>query len=433
MQVFLKRRRKQKKLHTKDLIEAHSAGRGRLQYLRKEFQATSNLGYLKNKRSYIVTTPENFSFIHDADEAMNCIASLLAIPRNSKLKPRAKEIHIDQRRCKTIGLGATAVFDVCALLIRSEQRLRSKGYRFTGSFPDDEQVCNQVKVMGITKHLEVAGTNAPKEFEDNVVQLPLQRGRKRNEDWKGKNDQESVSSRLAKYLNECFTTASSFSLTQSATRQILKWTGEIITNAEEHSGVDDWYAMACMLPMKTTSSAIIGKCELVIFGFGKSIYQTLSSSSTPQDLREQIESLVTEHTKSGFFQHKYKPEDLWTLYALQEGVSSRHSVSAPGGTGTVRLIEAFQTLGQTVDDDKKPEMVLLSGSTRIIFNQRYKMQPEDVEGGPRNIIAFNAQNSLREKPDPKCVGSIEGFFPGTLLSFKFYVDQRFLETLPIQV
>jgi hypothetical protein len=403
--------------------------------LRREFSAESNVGYERKTRSHIVSMPKNFSFISDAEGAMKCIKSLLSIPARSEAIPRAKRIYIDQRNCEKIGIAATAVFDVCAMLIKDEQKARGrKGYSFAGAFPRKSNVANQVKVMGITKHLEVAEAQAPKEFEDAIVHLPLQRGRRRADDWKGKNDQEIVSTRLAVYLNNCFETASNFALTEDAMAQIVKWAGEVITNAEEHSGVSDWYAMACMLPSQALGdpNAVIGECELVIFGFGKSIYETLSAKTTAPRIRTQIEHLVEEHTKSGFFSHsKYRPEDLWTLYALQEGVSSLSTeLNSDRGTGTVRLIEAFQTLGQTIDEDKKPKMLLLSGATRIDFNGRYRMQRQQVDGGDRNILAFNASNSLRERPDPDCVGSISGFFPGTLLSFKFYVDQRFLETLP---
>jgi hypothetical protein len=440
--LLLKRKRKKsdyrKKSLRKHFLDADpplTEAARRLRYLRREFKSKSQLKYAKKSRSYVVTMPETFSFIHNPEAAMECIQSLLAVPPKSQTTPRAKFIHIDQKNCKKTGLAATAVFDVCAMLIKDEQKAHgSKAYTFAGTFPDNLRVRNQVKVMGITKHLQVRGFNAPKEFEDNVVHLPLQRGRRRNDDWNGKNDQELVSSRLATHLNSCFETASKYSLTEKAMAQIVKWAGEIITNAEEHSGVPDWYAMACMLPAKSANDpkSIIGECELVIFGFGKSIYQTLSATTTDTDLRSRIEALVAEHMQSGFFlQKNYSPEDLWTLYALQEGVTSRvrNSERGDGGTGTVRLIEAFQTLGKTVDDDKKPQMLILSGSTSIKFDGRYKMEEQHVDGGRRNIIAFNSQNSLRERPDPSCVSSIDGFFPGTLLSFKFYVDQRFLETL----
>jgi hypothetical protein len=52
-----------------------------------------------------------------------------------------------------------------------------------------------------------------------------------------------------------------------------------------------------------------------------------------------------------------------------------------------------------------------------------------VPGGVRNIIAFNDQNDLEEKPDPANVHMISGTFPGALLSFKFFMDRSFLKKL----
>ncbi|MEA3207132.1 MAG: hypothetical protein QOE70_189 [Chthoniobacter sp.] len=76
-------------------------------------------------------------------------------------------------------------------------------------------------------------------------------------------------------------------------------------------------------------------------------------------------------------------------------------------------------------------MVLLSGRTRIHFDKEYRLA-QDPNG--RWIIAFNADNDLQKRPDPKHVHSMQGFFPGTLLSFRFFIDKRHIESLitPIQ-
>jgi hypothetical protein len=91
------------------------------------------------------------------------------------------------------------------------------------------------------------------------------------------------------------------------------------------------------------------------------------------------------------------------------------------------MIEAFQNLGMSVDIACVPEMTLISGSTRIYFNNKYHLREEEVEAGRRKIIAFNEKNSLDEKPDSTHVHSLAGHFPGTLLTFRFFVDNRYLE------
>jgi hypothetical protein len=62
-------------------------------------------------------------------------------------------------------------------------------------------------------------------------------------------------------------------------------------------------------------------------------------------------------------------------------------------------------------------MAILSGKTHILFDGTYQMAP-DASG--RNVIAFNAQNDLSSKPDPKYVRNLGGDgFPGTVISIRF--------------
>jgi hypothetical protein len=70
-------------------------------------------------------------------------------------------------------------------------------------------------------------------------------------------------------------TAAGYGFTDIAKSHILKWSGEIITNAEEHSGANRWYTIGCMLPIASQTENpdfpfTIGQCQLTIFGFGDS-------------------------------------------------------------------------------------------------------------------------------------------------------------------
>jgi hypothetical protein len=92
------------------------------------------------------------------------------------------------------------------------------------------------------------------------------------------------------------------------------------------------------------------------------------------------------------------------------------------------MIQAFQKLGSSAAEPE-PNMTLLSGRTRILFNSKYSLVPVAVPGGTRSVIAFNENNDLEDKPDSANVHTVSGTFPGTLLSFKFFVDKGFLEKL----
>jgi hypothetical protein len=260
-----------------------------------------------------------------------------------------------------------------------------------------------IKTMGVTRHLNIPNAEPPPDFVRRILQLPLQHGKRRSPNTSFKNnDQERVCTQLAKHLDSCFKKAAGFKLTAEGHAIVANWAGEIITNAEEHSG--------------------------------ETIYQSLNSPNTSKELRDSIEALVRKHTSRGFFSlsSRYTAAELWTLYALQDGVSRLNQGygTSDRGRGTVQLIEAFQELGRTIDDSRIPSMVLVSGNTKIVFDGKYKMQEETMSnGGRRHIIAFNKSNSLDERPDQDCVMKIDGFFPGTLLALRFYLDQRFLKAI----
>jgi hypothetical protein len=290
--------------------------------------------------------------------------------------------------------------------------------------------------MGMTKHLRVRGAEAPEEFKSEVIPFELFLGdRNTSRKLLGGSDQELAATRLVQYLCKCFEKAG-YKLNIHGQRHVVKWVGEIITNAEEHSGRNEWFSIGYMLPPNRSDDGdspehLIGECQLVIFNFGKTIFESIIDPNTPQGTRDEISQLAATHSrKKFFFAESFTQADLCTLYALQDGVS-RFSVR-PGassrGKGTVQMINAFQQLGSSAGHSQ-PRMTLLSGRTRILFDPKYRLQPVRVPGGVRNIIAFNDQNDLEEKPDPANVHMISGTFPGALLSFKFFMDRSFLKKL----
>lgn len=419
---------------SRQTVRGSSKGHERLMFLREKLSPTKGYDpYYEPARRHYIVFPKVFSLLDNTEESLACIASLL------KVQPGRKKTttHFDHRYCEKIDLAANAVFDVCAMMIREEQRsYQPKPYPISGRYPESKKLVNFIKLMGITKHLNVRGEEPPPLYAKLIEQLPLKHGKKRpSASTTDDTDQNKVASGLAVHLNRCFKKSANYELTDEGVNQIVKWAGEIIGNAEEHSGFSDWYAMSFMDIMRSKSEGgFIGECQLVIFGFGRSIYESLTDDSTPAVTQNEVRAMALQHAKKGFFglgATKYSEQDLWTMYALQDGISSKSP--GPGqndrGRGTPQLIEAFQTLGQTLDVGYSPKMILLSGSTKIVFDTRYRMQEKPVEGGMRRIIAFNEQNNLEDKPDEKNVSSIDGFFPGTLLALRFYLDRAFLKTI----
>lgn len=401
-----------------------------LAYLGARFRGKDISRYDENQGYWVIKIPKDFSFGSNPNDALDTIYSVIAVAGRSP-----HELIFDHRECVNMDLGASAVLDIVAINLRLQWRTLGK-CTLGGWYPENERVREAFVCMGMTKHLHVTGAQPPPEIEEKFFKFPLIKGRRQAKDrMTGGSDQESASTKLAEYLNECFEQAANYSFSVEGQRHVLQWASEIITNAEEHSKQAEWYTIAYMRPIsaktgKSEDEAVCGECQLVIFNFGESIYESLSSSETPTTTHDQIAEKVAMHSaKNYFFPRSYSPEDLWTLYALQDGVS-RFSPSLgeiDRGKGTVRMIGAFQALGDTLDTSLKPEMTLISGASCIHFTKRYQMRLVPFPGGSREIIAFNDKNSLDERPDSKHVHSLTGKFPGTLLTFRFFIDKRYLD------
>jgi len=79
-----------------------------------------------------------------------------------------------------------------------------------------------------------------------------------------------------------------------------------------------------------------GVCHLTIFNFGQTIYEGLKTEQTSGEMKNRLRSMSKLH--EGYFGiGGWDEECLWTLYALQDGVSRFYDkVKSPSrGTGTI--------------------------------------------------------------------------------------------------
>ena len=138
-----------------------------------------------------------------------------------------------------------------------------------------------------------------------------------------------------------------------------------------------------------------------------------------------MQELSDSYTKRGLFTvNKFKESTLWTLYALQQGVTI--IPNANRGNGTVQFIEKFFNLREG-DFKNESRMYLLSGNTVIEFDGTYKMV-NIVEGqNNRAIMAFNQQGNLRDKPDNRYVRHTDYFFPGTAIYARIALNTKNLK------
>lgn len=352
--------------------------------------------------------PDTFSFIDAPDETWSAICDLVRAARD----PVVRTISVDQRQCRQIDLGAEAV--ACAVAQAAQRQ-----NRFSGTYPVESATRAIVRAVGLPA---VFGLEPG---DPRFVLFPLRKGTGGGRGGGGSAMAMRTAGRLIDYMDECLELYG-VTLTDVSRESLGSLIGEIITNAEEHSGRRDWWVAAYL---HQPEAAAVGDCHVTIFNFGMTLAESLQQLPERAKLRLQIEQLVGEHTRRSLWNPaNWREDDLWTLYAIQ-GKVSRHNDGedsvGDAGQGTADMIQAFQQLS---GKEHRPRMCLLSGNTHIMFDDQFKMVTRD--DGSR-IIAFNVRNDLAERPHARYVSRVRRRFPGTLLSLRFYLDPVHLHDIAI--
>jgi len=370
-----------------------------------------------------IPIPRTFSLITNPEQTLK---TLIGLRRVLSLKS-LEQVSLDYSNCESLDLCASVVQDVLALRGRRQAKFRGRNIAVNGKFSKRPQIDLMIVSSGILKRLHHPISKAvPKEILDRLRFSPLRIGTPSPPDITSKT--ELAASELAEFFDDCLRTERHH-LKPVWKSNLIQLITEVLDNAEEHaSGERLWHTIGYYNRNEAPEEG--GECHIVLFNFGDTIYQSLNRPDTSPALKKQIGDLANEHKSKGYFAilGKYfdllvpiwQEESLWTLYALQEGVS-RFTNKPEGidrGNGTVKMIEFFSDLASG-----QPKMALLSGKTHILFDGKYRISPVTVNGESRKVIAFNDQNDLRERPDPAYVRTLSSSFPGTLISLRFQLRQ----------
>lgn len=359
-----------------------------------------------------ITLPQKFSIIDYPEITLDAVCDIARQMRAERLG----SLFLDFAKVSLSDLGANALLDVLVDELTTQAKQTKRRIRWRGTYPTDVGHRRFLKAMGVIKRLKIEHEYPTKDEEAKLALYNtrskhyLRAAKPRELDQKGR-----VTVRFADHINTCLRSVG-LELTEIARGQLCQYVSEIIDNAEEHSHMLDWTIQGYL-----DTHLTVPMCEIVIFNFGRTIANSLEELSPGSYTRQQIKKYIDMHEKSGFFQPKWRKEDLLTLIALQGNVSSKNeNVTHTRGNGTVDLIAFFQKMHEECSFGNGVEsarMAIVSGSTFILFDGKYKMAPNNrgIE-----VIAFNADNDLCQRPDSTYVRPLDGVeFPGTLISIKF--------------
>ena len=366
-----------------------------------------------------IKIPSNFSLIENPKESYSFIRKLTI----SILSLKFKKIEIDYSNCENIDLGAQIYLDIILKdLLKFINRCKSNPIK-SPNFPKVGGV--EINNPDIRKMLFSVGSpavhnNNSIEYKDIIpYKLCIHNKESNANKLKNAERKEVDSTELVDYIIQSLSRLDK-ELTPEKIEDFSTVIGEILINAEEHS-TNQYRFSTGYFQEKEINGDHFGVFNLVILNFGETIYQKFTSPNcTNHDIVNRMKELSKKYTTKKIFSSSFKEETLWSLYALQEGVTSVSKNKYKRGNGSIRFIESFFNIkGVKGSQDDVSRLTILSGNTNITFDGTYNIEQQ----GEFKVMTFNNSGNIEDKPDRKYVKHTEEYFPGTLISAKILINK----------
>ena len=393
-----------------------------IQYLISQVNAFAK-DYTDRKGGYFFI-PENFSLADNPGESFGFLKVLL----NTLIRDTADHVTIDYSKCTHIDLDASICMDIILMdyisYINTCRQFR-KHLRLQRIMPVHYERKEVEKVLfSIGAFRNLGGLKV--EFPDiTPYHLCIGNKNKKEDPIVLASKKEIDITNLVDYIIESLSKMKR-TLSAEAISNFAQIIGEVLINAEEHSTTQYRYSIGYMQEYSQEEEHY-GLFNLVIMNFGETIYEKFKSKECPNDaVVKRMKELSSSYSFKNLFDKSLNEEILWTLYALQEGVTSYANWKR--GNGSIRFIESFFNLkGENTINDEVSRLTILSGHARITFDGTYEIIEKTREGNKFKIMAFNNNGDIEQKPDKKCVTFVNNYFPGTLINAKILITEAFTE------
>lgn len=358
--------------------------------------------------------PRYFSLVENPDESYNAISKLVA----SFFFHRNQEIVIDYSDCANFTLEAQVLLDILLkdILKCNNQFLMSKRLKkYYRKIIDRSVTGSDVRKMLFSVGSQAEHANKRKDYSDIIpYNLCIHKTSKDNITQIEQKDIDTTS--LSDYVENCLARMGR-KLDSDSMDNLCTVIGEILINAEEHSSTNCRYSIG-YFEEKEVDDNHIGQFQLVIMNFGRTIYEKFHDEDCPnKSVVSKMQKLSDKYSKNGFWRKKqFEEETLWTLYSLQDGVTSvSPSRYKNRGNGSCHFIESFFNLRNESQERELSRMVLHSGYTDILFDGSYRLGDREVNGDKYRVMTFNKSGDIEDMPDVNYVKSTDYYFPGTYI------------------
>ena len=344
-----------------------------------------------------------------------------------KAEQICKELELDYSKTATVHIGAQLFLDILLKEIFSYSKTLSEKYNHLSSLGSVQSI--NVNNQDVGKLLHSIGSfaihrNNSKNFPD-IIPYKLCEFKKS----RGTGDilfniekKEKDVTEMVDYVIRCLERMNK-QLTSESIEDLSIIIGEILINAEEHSQFNHRYSIGYFQEFAKNGDKY-GIFNLAILNFGGTIYDKFKSSDCQRpDIVKQMQDLSEKYSSNNLFSSEIKEETLWTLYALQEEVTSvSKKKNEKRGNGSIKFIESFFNLKGNKQVDKISRLALLSGNTSIVFDGTYGVKSVIKNGEPFKVMTFNESADISYKPSPKYVKFVPNYFPGTIITAQILIN-----------
>jgi hypothetical protein len=374
------------------------------------------------KDTYNIKVPKIFSLIDNGKESYEFIRNLTL----NILFDKYKTVEIDYINCERVELSAQIYTD---MILRDLDKLikRRNNNRYTQTKLTTLTGIN-INNENIQKLLFSVGSPAiimSKGFRkyDDIIPYKLCVHNKEFNKLENAKRKEVDSTEMVDYVIDSLATLDK-KLTPDRIEDLSVVIGEILINAEEHSTTNYRYSTGYFQKHEIEDENY-GIFNLAIMNFGETIYEKFKSPNcTNVKIKNRMTELSNQYTKNKFWSSAFEEESLWTLYALQQGITSVSINSSKRGNGSIQFIEGFFNLkGTNENADKLSRMAIISGNTTILFDGKYGIQNKIIGKEKFKVMTFNKSNNIEDKPDNKYVKYNDNYFPGTLISARILINK----------
>ena len=362
-----------------------------------------------------VFIPEVFSLTENPDASYMALRQIIAM----LLFQDSREIRIDYSKCNRVTLDAQVMLDLILKDVIRYYRLCERFPKFryrSKSIKDVSKKNHEIRRMLFSVGSLAIHAKKQKEF-DNVIPYNLCVRKAEGDSVKQIEKKDIDTTLLSDYVVNCLDRMGR-QLDDEKLDDLCIVIGEILINAEEHSSTKCRYSIG-YFEEKTVNDEHVGLFQLVILNIGETIYEKFHSPNCPnKTIVEKMKTLSEKYSKRSFWKSKsFEEESLWTLYSLQDGVTSVDpAIYSRRGNGSLRFIESFFNLKGNNQNDNISKMTLQSGHTCIIFDGTYNVTDTIVKGQNYRVMTFNKSGNIEDKPDTRFVKYVENYFPGTFIT-----------------